>query len=40
MDIFNFALEMETDAMDLYKTLAKKTNHPGVKKHFHITVGR
>ncbi len=34
MDIFNFALEMEMDARDLYRELESKTDHPGLKNIF------
>ena len=34
MDIFDFALEMEHDAESLYKELASKTEHPGIKNVF------
>ncbi len=34
MDIFDFALEMEHDAENLYRELASKTDHPGIKNVF------
>jgi len=34
MDVFDFALNMEKDAKQLYEKLAGKTTHPGLKKIF------
>jgi len=36
MDIFEFSIQMEHDAEDLYRTLASKTTHPGIKKIFEM----
>ena len=34
MDIFEFSIQMEHDAEELYRTLASKTEQPGIKKIF------
>ncbi|QEN09386.1 hypothetical protein EXM22_15890 [Oceanispirochaeta crateris] len=34
MDIFEFSIQMEHDAEELYRTLASKTQQPGIKKIF------
>lgn len=34
MDMFNFAIQMEKDAEELYLELAEKTQHVGIKKVF------
>jgi len=36
MDIFEFSIQMEHDAEDLYRTLASKTSQPGIKKIFEM----
>jgi rubrerythrin len=34
MDIFEFSIQMEHDAEELYRTLASKTQQPGIKRIF------
>lgn len=36
MDIFDFSIQMENDAEDLYRSLAAKTKQPGIKRVFEM----
>jgi len=36
MDVFDFSIQMEHDAESLYRNLASRTDHPGIKRVFNM----